>query len=394
MAKRITLDFLKTESAGGAILAAAALAAILMANSPADGVYFRFLQAPVTLQIGGFVERLSVLDWVKHGLMAVFFFVVGLEIKYEALKGELASPRRMALPILAAVAGMAIPALVYLSLNAGAGGSPEGWPTPIATDIAFAMSALAVAGPRLPSGLRVFLLTLAIVDDLGAVAVIGVAFAGQLQLAPLAAAAACVALMALMTRWRGAPYLFYALGFVLVWAFTLKSGISTSVAGVAAAMTVPIEPRKPGRPGVLQDFMESLHPYVAFGILPLFAFCAAGFDLGRLGLADLASPVALGVAAGLFIGKPLGVFGATFLLVALKIARKPMGTRWIELFGLSLLTGIGFTLSLFIGELAFPFGESKQGQLRAGVIVGSLLSTAAGATVLAWAQKARDREEA
>jgi NhaA family Na+:H+ antiporter len=392
MAKRITLDFLKTESAGGAILAAAALAAILMANSPADGVYFRFLQAPVTVQIGGFVERLSVLDWVKHGLMAVFFFVVGLEIKYEALKGELASPRRMALPILAAVAGMIVPALVYLAFNTGAGGAPQGWPTPVATDIAFAMSALAVAGPRLPSGLRVFLLTLAIVDDLGAVGVIGVVFTSQLQFAPLAAAAACVALMGLMTRWRRAPYLFYALGFVLVWAFTLKSGISTSVAGVAAAMTVPIEPRKPGRPGVLEDFMDSLHPYVAFGILPLFAFCAAGFDIGRLGPADLASPVALGVAAGLFIGKPLGVFGATFLLVSLKIARKPMGARWIELLGLSLLTGIGFTLSLFIGELAFPLGEAMQGQLRAGVIAGSLLSTAAGGAVLAWSQRRRDRE--
>ncbi|HEX3700862.1 MAG TPA: Na+/H+ antiporter NhaA [Phenylobacterium sp.] len=392
MARRITLDFLKTESAAGAILAAAALAGIVMANSPADGLYFRFIQAPFTIQIGGFVETHSVLDWVKDGLMAVFFFVVGMEIKYEALKGELANPRRLALPIAAALGGMAVPALLYLALNMGAGGAPQGWPTPVATDIAFAMAALAVAAPRLPPALRIFLLTLAIADDLGAVALIGVVFTAHVRMAALAAALAALALMGLLMRWRAAPYLFYAIGFLLVWAFTLKSGISTSVAGVAAAMAIPIEPRKPGRPGVLEDFMDSLHPYVGFLILPLFAFCAAGFDFGRLSLAELTGPVALGVAAALFVGKPLGVFGAAAALIGLKIARRPMGTRWMELFGLSLLCGIGFTMSLFIGELAFPFASHLQGQVRAGVIAGSLLSTLTGMAVLAWAQARRDRE--
>jgi NhaA family Na+:H+ antiporter len=389
MAKRITLDFLRTESASGAILAAAALLAIVMANSPADGLYFRFLQAPFTIQLGGFAETHPVLDWVKEGLMAVFFFVVGLEIKYEVLRGELANPRRLALPILAAFGGMLVPALVYLAINAGHGGAPQAWPTPVATDIAFAMAALAVAGPKLPPTLRVFLLTLAIVDDLGAVAVIGAVFTHHLRIAALAAALAALALMGLLTRWRAAPYLFYAIGFVLVWAFTLKSGISTSVAGVACAMTIPIEPRKPGRPGVLEDFMESLHPYVAYLILPLFAFCAAGFDFGRLHPSDLLGPVSLGVAAGLFIGKPLGVFGAIALICGLKVARRPMGTKWIELFGMSLLTGIGFTMSLFIGALAFPGAGVEQGQVRAGVIAGSLLSTLAGMGVLAWAQRQR-----
>src|SRR5438270_13126573 len=217
MAKRITLDFLKTESASGAILAAAALAGIVMANSPADGLYFRVLQAPFTIQLGGFAETHPVLDWVKQGLMAVFFFVVGLEIKYEVLRGELANPRRLALPILAALGGMIVPAVVYLGFNLGAGGAPQAWPTPMATDIAFAMAALAVAGPRLPPTLRVFLLTLAIVDDLGAVAVIGAVFTQHLRIAALAAALAALALMGLLTRWRSAPYLFYALGFVLVW---------------------------------------------------------------------------------------------------------------------------------------------------------------------------------
>jgi NhaA family Na+:H+ antiporter len=389
MAKRITLDFLKTESASGVVLAAAALVGILMANSPGDGLYFRFLEAPFTIQIGGFAETHAVLDWVKEGLMAIFFFVVGLEIKYEVLKGELANPRRLALPIAAALGGMLAPALVYLAFNGGAGGAPQGWPIPVATDIAFAMAALAIAGPKLPPALRVFLLTLAIVDDLGAVGIIGVMFTDHLRVAALAAALAALALMGLLTRWRGAPYLFYALGFLLVWGFTLKSGISTSVAGVAAAMTIPIGPRKPGRPGVLEDFMESLHPYVAFGILPLFAFCAAGFDFGRLSLADLFGPVSLGVVAGLLLGKPLGVFGAIALLCGLKLARRPMGATWVELFGLSLLTGVGFTMSLFIGALAFPGAGPEQGEVRAGVIAGSLLATLAGMAVLAWAQARR-----
>lgn len=389
MAKRITLDFLKTESASGAVLAAAALLAILMANSPGDGLYFRFLAAPFTIQVGAFEETHPVLDWVKEGLMAVFFFVVGLEIKYEVLRGELANPRRLALPILAALGGMVVPAALYLAFNAGPGGAPQGWPIPVATDIAFAMAALAVAGPRLPPALRVFLLTLAIVDDLGAVAVIGVVFTAKVRIAALAAALATLALMGLAGRWRTAPYLLYAVGFVLTWAFTLKSGISTSVAGVAAAMTVPIGARKPGRPGMLEDVMQSLHPYVAFGILPLFAFCAAGFDFGRLSASDLFGPVALGVAAGLFVGKPLGVFGAIALLCTTKLARRPMGATWVELFGVSLLTGVGFTMSLYLGELAFPGGGLAQGQVRAGVIAGSLLSTLAGMVVLAWAQGRR-----
>lgn len=389
MPKRITLDFLKTESASGLILAGAALAAVAIANSPGDGLYFRLLGAPFTVQLGGFSETLSVADWVKEGLMAIFFFVVGLEIKFEALKGELANPRRLALPILAALGGMAAPALVYLAFNLGAGGAPQGWPTPMATDIAFAMAALAVSGPKLPATLRVFLLTLAIVDDLGAVAVIGVVFTSQLRMIALVGALAALALMGLLPRWRGAPYLLYAVGFLLVWGFTLKSGVSTSLAGVAAAITVPIGPRKPGRPGVLEDFMESLHPYVAFLILPLFAFCAAGFDFAALRPGQVFGPVTLGVAAGLVLGKPLGVFGVAALLIGLKVSRRPTGAKWIELLGVSLLCGIGFTMSLFIGELAFPGDGSGQAQVRLGVIAGSILSAFAGMGVLAWSQGRR-----
>jgi NhaA family Na+:H+ antiporter len=391
MARRLTLDFLKTESASGLILAATAAAAILMANSPWASAYFGFIETTFTIQVGAFRETHSVLDWVKEGLMAIFFFVVGLEIKYEILRGELANPRRLVLPILAAVGGMIAPALVYLALNAGPNGHLQGWPIPTATDIAFAVAALAIAGPRLPPTLRVFLLTLAIVDDLGAVALIGLVFSGGVQVTALVGALVSLALMAMLGRWRGAPYLFYALGFLLVWAFTLKSGISTSLAGVAAAMTVPIEPRKAHRPGVLEDFMESLHPYVAYMILPLFAFSAAGFSIGDMSLSALTSPVTLGVAAGLFLGKQIGVFGATAAVIGLKLARRPTGATWTEIYGVSLLCGVGFTMSLFIGALAFPEGAAAA-QVRLGVLMGSVLSAAAGMAVLSWAQ-GRRRED-
>ena len=390
MAKRLTLDFLKTESASGLILALAALAAIVLANSRWAGAYFGFIEAPFTLQVGGFHETLSVLDWIKEGLMAIFFFVVGMEIKYEIVKGELSNPRRLALPVLAALGGMIGPALVYLAFNVGQGGTPQGWPTPVATDIAFALAALAVAGPRLPPALRIFLLTLAIVDDLGAIGLIAVLFTATLHWTAVGGALVTLALMAMLGRWRQAPYLFYFVGFLLVWAFTLKSGISPSVAGVAAAVTIPLGARKPGRPGVLEDFMAALHPYVAFLILPLFAFAAAGFSVRGIGLGELFGPVAIGVATGLFLGKQFGVFAAVALAIGLKVARRPMGVTWIELYGVSLLCGIGFTMSLFIGQLAFPQGDaSDQAQVRLGVIAGSVLSMIAGTALLAWAQRRR-----
>ena len=390
MARRITLSFLRTEAASGVILTLAALAAIVLANSPwADG-YFAFISHPFTIQIGAFHETKPVLKWVKEGLMAVFFFVVGLEIKFEILRGELSNPRRLALPILAAVGGMAVPALIYAAFNYGPEGSLRGWPTPTATDIAFALAALAVAGPKLPPALRTFLLTLAIADDLGAVALIALLFTTKVHLWAVGGAISGLALMALLGRWRNAPYLFYAALFVVVWAFTLKSGVNTSIAGVAAAMTIPLEPRRTGQPGVLHYFMDSLHPYVAFLILPLFAFVAAGFSFADLSMRDLLSPVTLGVALGLFVGKQAGVFGAAALAIGLKLARRPTGARWAELYGVSLLCGVGFTMSLFIGGLAFGANDATaQAEIRLGVVAGSLLSTLGGMAVLAWSQARR-----
>ena len=385
MARRITLSFLKTEAASGVILGLAALAAVLLANSPWSDSYFDFIAQPFTLQVGEFRATESVLKWVKDGLMAIFFFVVGLEIKFEILRGELSNPRRLALPILAALGGMIVPAMVYLAFNLGADGVPAGWPTPVATDIAFALAALAIAAPNLPPSLRTFLLTLAIVDDLGAVVLIALLFTDHVNMWDLAGAASAIAIMALMGRWRNAPYFFYAVLFAIAWAFTLKSGVNTSLAGVAAAMTIPLEPRRTGQVGVLHYFMDSLHPYVAFLILPAFAFVAAGFSFSGLSLPDVFSPVTLGVALGLFIGKQVGVFGAASLAMGLKLARRPTGAKWIDIYGVSVLCGVGFTMSLYIGALAFG-PDAAQSQVRMGVVAGSLLSALVGLAVLTWSQ--------
>lgn len=392
MARRLTLDFLKTEAASGVILGGAAFLAILVANSPIADRYFDLLAYPAPLQIAEWRETHSVLEWIKEGLMAIFFFVVGLEIKHEVLKGELSNPRKLALPILAAVGGMVVPAAIYLLINMGAGGRPEGWAAPVATDIAFALAALAIVGRSLPDSLRVFLLTLAIADDLGAVVLIAVLFTDGIDWPMVAGAAAGLAAMASIRLIRRAPFFFYVAGFLVVWAFTLESGISTSVAGVAAALTIPLEPRKPGEEGVLKNFVETLHPYVAYAILPLFAFAAAGFSFQGLSLQDIGAPLTLGVFLGLCVGKPIGVFGAAALAVWLKLAKRPTHATWLELFGVAWLCGVGFTMSLFIGGLAFSADDGvAQSEIRLGVILGTIASTLAGMVVLQACASARER---
>lgn len=394
MSRRPTLNFLKTEAASGLILASAALAALVLANSPWADDYFGFIHSPLTIRIGVFEESADVLEWVKQGLMAIFFFVVGMEIKFELLKGELANPRRLAMPLLAAVGGMAVPAMIFLLFNHGRTRTPGGWATPTATDIAFALAALSTVSKRLPASLRVFLLTLAIADDLGAVGLIGLLFTHDLHLRPLAGAAFGLLVMAGLGRWKTAPYLFYAIAFALVWAFTLKSGVSTSVAAVLAAFTVPIDARRRGQDSVLRHFMDSLHPYVAFGILPLFAFVAAGFSFNTVSGAHFTAPITLGILLGLFLGKQIGVFGAVFLAVTLGFGRRPTGAGWLEVYGVSLLCGVGFTMSLYIAALAFPGTDlAAQTQARLGVVLASLLSAGAGMLILATAAAARDRRD-
>ncbi len=392
MARRPTLEFLKTESGAGLVLVAAALAALVLANSRWAPQYHALVAWRIPVRVGDFEETLSVLDWVRDGLMSVFFLVVGMEIKFEVLRGELSGPRRLALPLVAAIGGLVAPALVYLAFNLGRDATPQGWPITTATDIAFALAALAVAAPRMPASLRVFLLTLAIADDLSAVGLIAVLYAPQLELGALAGAAASLAVLASISRWRRAPFILYAAGFLAVWAFTLKSGVDPSIAGVACAMATPVGPRRPGQESVLKYFMDSLHPYVAYLILPLFAFVVAGFSFSAMRPAHLTAAMPLGIAVALVIGKPLGVFGASVVAVALRLGRRPTGSSWMELLGVAMLCGVGFSMSLYLGALTFQASDPlTQAQVRLGVLAGSAVSALAGGLLVAFAQHRRVR---
>lgn len=385
MARKITLEFLKTEAASGAVLGLAALAALIVANSPLSGAYFAWLKSEHVLQIGPLLLELTISEWIKEGLMAVFFLVVGLEIKYEILKGELSDPRKLATPVLAAIGGMVAPALVYLAVTGPAGGPHEGWPIPLATDIAFALAVFAAVARRLPSSLRVFLLTLAIVDDLGAIALIAILFSSGVVWQPLVWIVALLALAGVTSRFRKVPAPFWVLGFALVWYLTVLSGLSTSLTAVAFAAIVPVNERRRDGQSPLKEAMNDLHPWVAYLVLPLFAFAKAGVSFAGLSLEQAFAPLVIGVALGLFVGKQVGVFGAAWLASALKIGQRPTGATWLELYGVSLLCGVGFTMSLFIGVLAFPgaIDSPQQVEVKLGVLAGSFLSAVAGAAVLA-----------
>ena len=391
MARKITLDFLKTEAASGMVLGFAAVAALIVANSPLSPAYFGWLKSEHVLQIGPLVLELSISEWIKEGLMAIFFLVVGLEIKYEILKGELSDPRKLATPVLAAAGGMIAPALVYLAFSGLMNGPHGGWPIPLATDIAFALAVFAVAARKLPSSLRVFLLTLAIVDDLGAIALIAVLFSEGVLWVPLAWVAGLLAAGAVFARMRRVAAPFWVLGFGLIWYLTVLSGLSTSLTAVAFALIVPVANRTDDHQSPLKEAMHDLHPYVAYLVLPLFAFAKAGVSFAGLSLEQAFAPLVLGIALGLFVGKQIGVFGFAWLASALKLGRRPTGATWLELYGVSLLCGVGFTMSLFIGVLAFPgsIDSPEQVEVKLGVLGGSFLSAIAGAAVLAVAGRRR-----
>ena len=392
MARRLTLDFLKTEAASGAALGLAALAALAVANSPWAPDYFAWLKSVHALQIGPIRLEETISDWIKEGLMAIFFPVVGLEIKYEIVRGELSDPRKLATPVVAALGGMAGPAAVYLLLSGAIGAPHAGWPIPLATDIAFALAVFAVVGRSLPSSLRVFLLTLAIVDDLGAIALIAVLFSQGVQWVPLLAALGVTALFAVLGRRRMAAA-FWVLGFGAVWYLTVQSGLSTSLTAVAFALIVPVEPRRETSQSPLKDAMHDLHPYVAYLVLPLFAFAKAGVSFAGLSLEQAFAPLVIAIALGLFIGKQVGVFGVAWLAVKLGLGDRPSGAGWMQLYGVSLLCGIGFTMSLFIGVLAFPgaVDSPEQIEVKLGVIGGSVLSALMAAAILTLAEKGRKK---
>lgn len=386
MARKLTLDFLKTEAASGTFLGLAALTALIVANSPLSEAYFSWLKSEHLFQAGPLSLTLSVSEWIKEGLMALFFLVVGLEIKYEIRKGELSDPRKLATPVIAALGGMLAPAGVYLAVVGTIGGPSQGWPIPLATDIAFALAVFALAGRGLPASLRIFLLTLAIVDDLGAIALIAVLFSAGVDWQPLAWAGGLLAVMAVASRRRIAAPL-WVMAFAVVWWLSVQAGLSTSLAAVAFAAIVPVSPRADDAQSPLKEAMHDLHPYVAYLILPLFAFAKAGVSFAGLSIDQLFAPLVLGIAAGLFVGKQIGVFGAAWLTSSLKLGAKPSQATWLEVYGLSLLCGVGFTMSLFIGALAFPgaIDSPAQVEVKLGVILGSVLSATIGATVLSLA---------
>lgn len=394
MARKATLDFLKTEAGSGAVLGVAALAALVAANSPWSAAYFGWLKSEHLLQIGPIAHRLSISEWIKEGLMAVFFLVVGLEIKYEILRGELSDPRKLATPVLAAVGGMAAPALVFLAVAGTLGGPHQGWPIPLATDIAFALAVFAAVARGLPTSLRVFLLTLAIVDDLGAIALIAALFSGGVDWPLAAAAAAVLAVVAVAAR-RRLTMPVWIVAFALVWHLAVAAGLSTSLAAVAFAAAVPVRPRPGAEKSPLKSAMHDLHPYVAYAVLPLFAFAKAGVSFAGLSIEQAAAPLVIGIALGLFLGKQVGVMAAAALATSLKIGRRPTGATWAELYGVSLLCGIGFTMSLFVGALAFPgaVDSPMQVEVKLGVLSGSLLSALAGGIVLALSARSRGRQQ-
>ncbi|MBA3511100.1 Na+/H+ antiporter NhaA [Sphingomonas sp.] len=365
-------SFLRSEASGGILLIAAAALAMALANSPGAPAYFRVLDL--------YLGPLTLLHWINDALMAVFFFLVGLEIKRELVDGNLSTWRDRRLPIIAAAAGMFLPAAVYLLIT---GGSPElapGWAIPAATDIAFALGVLALLGRRAPASLKLFLTAIAIVDDIGAVLIIAVAYTDGVNLVALVAAGLIAMLMFGMNRageTRAAPFVALA---IALWIAVLLSGVHATVAGVLAALTIPVV-RSPGAPdsprSMLHRLEHSVQPWVAYLIVPLFGFANAGVSLAGLTWAGLVAPLPLGIAAALVVGKQVGIFGSVRLAVALGIAHRPRGTSWLHIYGVSLLCGIGFTMSLFIGGLAFD-DPAYASAVKIGVLAGSLLSALLG----------------
>jgi NhaA family Na+:H+ antiporter len=367
-------DHLSGEAGPGLVLMAAAAAALIVANSPLGETYAHALHA--------YLGPLSLLHWINDGLMAVFFLFVGLEVKREVVAGDLSTPAARRLPVIAAVAGMVVPALVYLLVTRGDPALVHGWAIPAATDIAFAIGVLALVGRRVPASLKLFLTTVAIVDDIGAVAIIALAYTSGLNLVALGAAAVILVLLFVLNR-RGVRALWpYVLLALLLWAAVLQSGVHATVAGVLAAMFVPLgEDRDDHSP--LARLEHGLSPWVSYAILPIFGFANAGVALGD---APFWAPLPLAVAAGLFVGKQLGVFGAMRGAVALGLAEKPEGAGWAQLYGVALLAGIGFTMSLFIGGLAFADPVLVE-EVKVGVLAGSLLSALCGYALLRWSSR-------
>jgi len=381
-------NFLRLESAGGIVLMAAAALALLAANTGAAGLYAYFIDTPVEVRVGGLQIAKPLFLWVNDGLMAIFFFLVGLELKREFLEGELSRPANVLLPALGAVGGMVVPVGVFVFLNHDDPVAMQGWAIPAATDIAFALGILTLLGSRVPLSLKVFLVSLAIFDDLGAIVIIAIFYSAELSTAALAVAGVCLAALTVLNRRGVMSISSYVLVGIIMWIAVLKSGVHATLAGVALAAFIPM--RDPDNKGYspLLELEHDLHQVVALGVLPMFAFVNAGIDLGGVSFDSLLHPVPMGIAAGLFVGKQVGIYLFCLIAIKLGLARLPDGANWGGLYGVSILCGVGFTMSLFVGSLAFENTVIDPGMVfdeRLGIILGSLLSGIMGYIVLHFA---------
>ena len=386
-------EFLRHEATAGLLLMSTAALALLLDNSPLAPLYDRLLLTPMVVQVGELAINKPLLLWINDGLMAVFFLLVGLEIKREVLEGELSSRSQIVLPGIAALGGMVVPAAIYLVINWGDPVLMNGWAIPAATDIAFALGILALLGSRVPVALKVFLLALAIIDDLGAIIIIALYYTSGLSLAALAVAGIGALALLLLNRFgvmKLAPYILVG---IVMWVGVLKSGVHATLAGVVLAMAIPLRPSPGVGESPLKRLEHALHPWVAFCVLPAFAFANAGVSLAGLSLGSFLEPLPLGILLGLFLGKQVGVMGFVWLGVRAGLCRLPAGVTWMQLYGVALLAGIGFTMSLFIGTLAFEDASHSAG-IRLGVLGGSILSACLGYMVLRWALSAQDRGQA
>jgi NhaA family Na+:H+ antiporter len=374
-------QFIKNDASPGILLVLSAAVAMILANSPMVSGYSSFLEFPVSIQLGTFSIEKPLVLWINDGLMALFFFVVGLEIKRELFYGQLSSPDQVVLPLVAAIAGIAVPALIYVAFNYQDAVAMNGWAIPSATDIAFALGIFILFGKHLPPSMKLFLLSVAIIDDIGAVIIIALFYAQELSATSLIVAGAGLLILFLFNRMKIPNKTPYILVSIVVWAAVLKSGVHATLAGFAVAWFIPITQEK--AKSMSYQIEHGLHPWIAFFVLPIFAFSNAGVSLIGANVDELFTPISFGIIAGLFIGKQFGIFAACWLAVKLKFCELPKNATWGQLYGVCLLCGVGFTMSLFIGSLAFEEqGLAYQTQVKVGVLVGSLFSAIAGAFMI------------
>lgn len=376
-------SFFKLESAGGIILMFSAVLALVFANTPLQSYYALLLDIPVEIRIGVFEIAKPLLLWINDGLMAIFFFLIGLELKRELIEGELSDKRNIILPGVGAIGGMVVPASIYIYFNTGDSTAMAGWAIPAATDIAFALGILSLLGSRVPTTIKIFLTSLAIFDDIGAILIIAVFYTAKISLTALIVVACCIPILAILNKRNTESKSLYVMLGVVMWIAMLKSGVHATLAGVILAMFIPMKSKTNISYSPLKDMEHDLHSVVAFFVLPIFAFANAGISFAGVGTEQLLHNVPLGIALGLFVGKQAGVFGLCWLAIKLKLTSLPNGMSWSSLYGTAALCGIGFTMSLFIGSLAFEeTGINLIFDERLGIILGSLASGFVGYMVL------------